>query len=104
MADDIVQELNDWAYIIDKTHGKAHVVFISSDLFKDAANEIIKIQSALLLMAGTLSTSAEWSHMHPEEILDMYLQKAAPEWRCPECGGTIKEPTHNEDCAFWIGG
>lgn len=77
---DIESELRDWAYIIKYSKGKAHVVMLSEDIFEDAANEIKRLRD-VLIRNGLNDT-----------------------WRCPECGGTLQEATHNEDCVYWIGG
>lgn len=45
MADDIVQELHDWATITDEVQGKATLVMLSGRVFADAAAEIERLRS-----------------------------------------------------------
>lgn len=47
MIDDISSELRDWAFIVDETIGKAHVVMLSGLVFSKAADEIEKLRSLL---------------------------------------------------------
>lgn len=38
MADDIIQELHDWAHVIDESQGKAIVNMLSGAIFHEAAD------------------------------------------------------------------
>ena len=42
-AEMVVQDLRDWAYIVDESQGKAHVGMLSGALFRDAADEIERL-------------------------------------------------------------
>jgi hypothetical protein len=41
---DIVEELNDWAYIVDSSQGSCLVTFLSGRIFQEAAEEIAKVR------------------------------------------------------------
>lgn len=43
---DIVEELNDWAFITDEVQGKAMMVMLSGEVFRDAAQEIQTLRTA----------------------------------------------------------
>lgn len=47
MIDDISSELRDWAFIVDETIGKAHVVMLSGSVFSKAADEIDRLRSLI---------------------------------------------------------
>lgn len=49
MTDDIVQQLRDWAYIIEESRDKFAVTMLSGDIFDDAANEIERLRSSVVL-------------------------------------------------------
>lgn len=42
--DDIVQELNDWAFIANSTKTKANLVMLNGTVFAEAASEIEKLR------------------------------------------------------------
>lgn len=43
---DIVEELLDWADIIDKSQGRASVIMLSGEVYRAAAEEILKLREA----------------------------------------------------------
>lgn len=43
---DIVEELLDWADIIDKSQGRASVIMLSGEVYRVAAEEILKLREA----------------------------------------------------------
>jgi len=49
MTDDIVQQLRDWAYIIEESRDNFAVTMLSGDIFHDAANEIERLRSSVVL-------------------------------------------------------
>ena len=53
-VDDIVQELNDWADIIDGTKGNAHLVMLNSAIYREAAQEIQNLRTALTILQEQL--------------------------------------------------
>lgn len=76
MIDDISSELRDWAFIVDETIGKAHVVMLSGSVFSEAADEIERLRAALAIAAGMISTMPQYEHQHPESVMDMLLEEA----------------------------
>lgn len=44
--EDIVEELLDWADIIDKSQGRASVIMLSGEVYRAAAEEILKLREA----------------------------------------------------------
>lgn len=44
---DIADELDDWAYIIDNAQGKAHVVMLSGEVYRNAASEIRRLRKVV---------------------------------------------------------
>lgn len=71
MADDIVQELNDWAYIVDESQGKACVVMLSGVLFREAAAEIERLRAHIERLATTHPLAAE--HTSPPYDPTMWM-------------------------------
>lgn len=45
-CEDIVEELLDWADIVDKSYGRASVIMLSGEVYRAAAEEIIKLREA----------------------------------------------------------
>lgn len=43
---DIVDELYDWDYIIEQSQGKAHVVMLSGEVYREAAKAILELREA----------------------------------------------------------
>lgn len=44
---DIVTELEDWAYIVDKSQGEAYVVMLNGSVFQKAATEISRLRDVV---------------------------------------------------------
>jgi hypothetical protein len=55
MADDIVQELRDFAYIVEGTQGVAAVVMLEGRIFEEAAEEIERLQSIGDMMFNSIN-------------------------------------------------
>lgn len=73
---DIVQELEDWAFITDGVQGKAMMVMLSGEVFRDAAQEIKTLRTALALAVGELSTHREYRVYSPEIMMNQFLDEA----------------------------
>ena len=58
-VDDIVQELNDWADIIDGTKGNAHLIMLNSAIYREAAQEIQNLRTAITILKEEL-TGVSW--------------------------------------------
>lgn len=54
MDEDIVNELRDWAQIIEGVQGKAKLVMLSGEMFTEAANEIEKLRKTIAGMEETI--------------------------------------------------
>ena len=46
---DIVQDLRDWSYIVEMSRDKCAVTMLSGDIFDEAANEIERLRSSVVL-------------------------------------------------------
>jgi hypothetical protein len=44
--EDIVKDLENWAYIVDQCQGKANLVMLSGHVFQSAADEIKRLREA----------------------------------------------------------
>jgi len=49
MTDDIVQKLRDWAMVTEEVQGKAVLSMLSGQIFTEAANEIERLRSFVVL-------------------------------------------------------
>lgn len=56
MADDIVKELKDWAFIVDGVQGKASVMMLSGEIFSEAADEIERLRNTLTVIADAVKS------------------------------------------------
>lgn len=52
---DITEELDDWAYIIDKSKDVAMICFHRSDVFKEAAAEIRRLRKVVYTYRTSLA-------------------------------------------------
>ena len=74
---DIVDELDDWAYIIDGVQGSAGVLMLSGDVHRQAAEEIKRLRAEL--QAARSPHVPAWSGQAPysptTETKDMQLPR-----------------------------
>lgn len=50
---DIVEELRNWAFVVDKSQSVALVMILSGDVFADAANEIERLRAIVEDLGGS---------------------------------------------------
>lgn len=55
--EDIVEELLDWADIIERSQGKASLIILSGEVYRAAAEEIIKLRKAGTELANMIKLS-----------------------------------------------
>lgn len=51
---DLVEDLLTFAFVIDETQGRANVVMLSGDLFRQAAEEVIRLRQENLSLSQKL--------------------------------------------------
>ena len=61
-ADDLVEELRDWGDIVNGSKGSAVVVFLSGDVFHEAASEIERLRAEIKVLHMALDSN------HNEEV------------------------------------
>lgn len=94
---DIVDELVDWAEIIDGAQGRAVVVLLSGDVHREAAAEIKRLRAVIESYEETEVDNAEHRRTKNGDEVDAYSRwRKMMRWRAGE-RKAIKRRTHKRE-------
>lgn len=93
MTDDILDELDDWIELIEKSEGFAKIVLLSANTHKRAAEEIRLLREAGNMLISVMSSGSDSAW---DEAIDNW-EAISRKWQNSTENGTLLTDTDNTE-------